>query len=309
MRKYFPYILILIVLTGIFSPVTHVEAATLPTCNDSKNPTNTPCTPPKPYVLLAPLPDPNNPGKNLNSDGGFYPSDTNSLGRYLNLMIKIIIGLSAVMAGVMIVIGGMEYMTSELISSKEEGKKRIQGALLGLLLALGAYALLFTINPDLLNSDVAIPDATVAVDLKDQNNDVAQGCSNNLCAGYPQGANWADIAGVPAPLPPNVTASPSGDCATVGQTGCTSIRGLLTGYVSVTQQGCNCPLTITGGTESWAHSAGTAHGPGSPVVDLAKTTELTRYIMGGDTQPTSFTRYSKNGVSYLYEGTHWHVGG
>jgi hypothetical protein len=72
-------------------------------------------------------------------------------------MIKIFIGLCAVLSMVMLVIGGIEYMTSELISSKEEGKKRIGKALLGLLIALGAYALLFTINPDLLKSDINVP--------------------------------------------------------------------------------------------------------------------------------------------------------
>jgi len=147
---------------------TPTDTPNLPTCNDSKNPTNKPCTPPQPYILLAPLPDPDNPGKNLNSDGGFYPSDKNALGTYLNLMIKLIIGIATVLAVIMIVIGGMEYMTSELISSKEAGRERIRGALLGLLIALGAYALLNTINPDLLKSDIEIADATVTVSLDEQ---------------------------------------------------------------------------------------------------------------------------------------------
>ena len=51
----------------------------------------------------------------------------------------------------MIVMGGMEYMTSELVHSKEAGKEKIVHALLGLVIALGAWALLNTINPNLLN--------------------------------------------------------------------------------------------------------------------------------------------------------------
>ncbi|MSU44746.1 hypothetical protein EXS45_01010 [Candidatus Nomurabacteria bacterium] len=101
------------------------------------------------YQLLAPLPGAGGtPLKEVNPREG--------LGNYLNLMIKIFIGLCAVLSVVMIVIGGIEYMTSELISSKEAGKERIRNALLGLLIALGAYALLFTINPDLLKSDLCI---------------------------------------------------------------------------------------------------------------------------------------------------------
>jgi hypothetical protein len=78
-------------------------------------------------------------------------------------MITIFIGICAVLAVVMIVIGGLEYMTSELPGNKEHGKERITGAVFGLILALGAYALLYTINPNLLNSDLALPDATVQV--------------------------------------------------------------------------------------------------------------------------------------------------
>ncbi len=108
------------------------------------------------YQFLAPLPC--EPSK----DAGCDPTTktlktfdaTSGLVAYLNLMIKIFIGLCAVLAVVMIVVGGMEYMTSELAHTKESGKERIEHALLGLIIALGAYALLFTINPDLLKSDI-----------------------------------------------------------------------------------------------------------------------------------------------------------
>jgi lipoprotein-anchoring transpeptidase ErfK/SrfK len=50
----------------------------------------------------------------------------------------------------MIVVGGIQYMGDESIFGKTEGKKKIWAAILGLLIALGSYALLKTINPDLL---------------------------------------------------------------------------------------------------------------------------------------------------------------
>ena len=151
MKRFLPYILILVVLVGLFSPIRGMYAQD----------TN--------YQLLAPLPCPENSTNCIGTT--FNPSEEDStgknvaLGKYLNLMIKVIIGLSPVMAVVMIVIGGMEYMTSELISSKEAGKEKIRNALLGLLIALGAYALLFTINPNLLRTDVKIDTATVEVTL------------------------------------------------------------------------------------------------------------------------------------------------
>ncbi|MBI3305560.1 hypothetical protein HYZ82_00285, partial [Candidatus Nomurabacteria bacterium] len=42
---------------------------------------------------------------------------------------------------------------------KEAGKEKILHAVLGLLIALGAYALLYTINPALLKSDLNVPAA------------------------------------------------------------------------------------------------------------------------------------------------------
>lgn len=122
------------------------------------------------YHLLAPLPcdstaNPPIPGCKDGKLETFDPTGGgNNFGRYLNVMIKIFIGICAVLAVVMIVIGGVEYMTSELAHTKESGKDRITHAILGLVIALGAYALLFTINPDLLNSDLDPPVSGITVD-------------------------------------------------------------------------------------------------------------------------------------------------
>lgn len=87
-----------------------------------------------------------------------------AFGNYLNIMIKLIIGLAAVMAMVMITMGGIEYMTSELISGKEAGKETVQHALLGLVLALSAYLILNTINPKLLNACLDnLPEAVITI--------------------------------------------------------------------------------------------------------------------------------------------------
>ena len=117
----------------------------------------------KDYQLLTPLPDPSSPGNQITT---FDPTNDKALGHYLNVILKIFIGICAVLAMVMIVLGGIEYMTSELISSKESGKKKITGAIFGLILALGSYALLNTINPKLLITDVKIGDVIVQIELE-----------------------------------------------------------------------------------------------------------------------------------------------
>jgi hypothetical protein len=104
------------------------------------------------YNLLAPLKcDSSTPGCVNGELTSFNPAQSNALSKYINIVIKTLIGIAAVLAVIMIVMGGIEYMTSELISSKEEGRHRITNAVIGLLIALGAYLILYTINPDLLN--------------------------------------------------------------------------------------------------------------------------------------------------------------
>ncbi len=71
------------------------------------------------------------------------------LGQYLGDIFKLGIGLCGVFAVLMIVIGGLEYTMTEKVASKEDAKSRISGAIVGLLLALSSYIILYTINPDL----------------------------------------------------------------------------------------------------------------------------------------------------------------
>jgi hypothetical protein len=53
------------------------------------------------------------------------------------------------MAVVKIIFAGVKYMLSDLVTSKEAAKKDIRGALIGLLIVLGAVLILNTINPQL----------------------------------------------------------------------------------------------------------------------------------------------------------------
>lgn len=62
--------------------------------------------------------------------------------------------IAAFLAVIMIVVGGLEYMMSEAVTSKEDAKDRITSAILGLLLILFSYILLYTINPDILTLDI-----------------------------------------------------------------------------------------------------------------------------------------------------------
>src|SRR3989338_7018541 len=76
---------------------------------------------------------------------------------YITKIIPFILGFAAVLAVVMIVIGGIEYAVTEAIDAKADAKDRITQAILGLLLALISWLILSTINPELVNLKLNIP--------------------------------------------------------------------------------------------------------------------------------------------------------
>ncbi len=66
-------------------------------------------------------------------------------------LFKLLLGLGAMLAVVTIVFYGISYMTSAVVSVKSEARNRMAAALTGLLILLGAYLILYTINPNLLS--------------------------------------------------------------------------------------------------------------------------------------------------------------
>jgi hypothetical protein len=104
------------------------------------------------YTLLAPIP-------------GLGPTAPTNIGDYFNKMLEIAIGLCAVLAVIMIVIGGIQYMGDESVFGKTEAKGQIAKAILGLLIALGSFALLNTIDPALLGKNgVNIKSVSIDID-------------------------------------------------------------------------------------------------------------------------------------------------
>lgn len=112
------------------------------------------------YTVLAPLPgttndtcdtsDPNNPGCKT------------VLEKYLPGLFNLAIGISAAFAVLMIVIGGFQYMSTDALQKKQDGRERIKNAILGLFLVIGAWIILYTINPNLLNLNLSIEPVSIA---------------------------------------------------------------------------------------------------------------------------------------------------
>ena len=92
-------------------------------------------------VLLEPIPNPINQG--------VEQTQVTGLTEYLSFVFPVAIGLAATLAALMIAIGGFKYILSSVPGVKEEGKKQITEAIWGLVLALAAYLILRSINPEL----------------------------------------------------------------------------------------------------------------------------------------------------------------
>jgi hypothetical protein len=74
------------------------------------------------------------------------------IGEYIGAVYKYAVAVAGILAVIMIIIGGLQWLSSggntDMISS---AKKRILGAIIGLLLAVGSYTILYNINPELVN--------------------------------------------------------------------------------------------------------------------------------------------------------------
>ena len=106
----------------------------------------------QPYVPLEPLP--------------FFTTANPSFPQYLQAAFRLAVLAGAALAVLMLTLGGVQYMTSDVLGQKEQGRSRIKNALLGFLLLLAIVTILETINPNLLKFQLItqmvgrVPDAT-----------------------------------------------------------------------------------------------------------------------------------------------------
>jgi hypothetical protein len=254
------------------------------------------------YTVLAPLPG-------VGDKGG-----TTTLQDYVPAIFKLAIGLSAAFAVLMIVIGGFQYMSTDAIMKKENGKKRIQNAVFGLVLVIGAWLILYTINPNLLTLNLDIK----AVSTTGTGGGTLGG--GNVLPGYTMTpAQIADSQATKDKLYNDsggkITTNSVDPCLTGQTAGCTNLNDLPANAIAGIEQlqkNCNCNLLITGGTEGGHLS----HGPGQPNLDLSPSSALGQYIIGkssASTQTSLGQQYTVdvNGVkaTFLEESNppHWHV--
>jgi hypothetical protein len=110
---------------------------------------------PTEYNLLAPIPQlsVNVDGSNCVKDG--KPCATTAT--YIPGLFRLMIAIATGLAVLMLIFAGIKYMSTDAFSGKEEAKGIIENALWGLLLAMSAWLIVFTVNPNLVKFDLSIP--------------------------------------------------------------------------------------------------------------------------------------------------------
>lgn len=75
---------------------------------------------------------------------------------YINALYGLAISVAALIAVIKIIIAGVKYMLTDVVSSKGAAKEDIQSALFGLLIIAAAYLILNQINPQLTTSKLLL---------------------------------------------------------------------------------------------------------------------------------------------------------
>jgi hypothetical protein len=259
------------------------------------------------YTLLAPLP------------GLTEISQDKALEKYVPYVFNLAIGIAAITAVVMIVFGGFQYMTSDAIGGKSEGKDRIKNAIFGLVLVIGAWLILYTINPNLLTLNLNIAPVSIQEVKQTLGGEVSAG-TGNAVAGYTLSADQIAMnANMVTDLQNRgIGVNHSNPCANGATTGCTNLVGMTyrtyKGVIDLKNACTDCNITITGGTEG-GHAS---HGPGKAPIDLRFDTKLDAYITNPQNQkndvqtssagyPIYTVKVGDRNATFMKEDDHWHV--
>jgi hypothetical protein len=104
------------------------------------------------YVLLAPLPG-------LETSADLTSDEGSAVANYFSTIYKIGVSLVLVIAVVMLIYGGIQYMMSDSIGGKSGGRETIGKAIIGIVLAVTSYALLYVIGgPGAVTVGFDVPD-------------------------------------------------------------------------------------------------------------------------------------------------------
>lgn len=271
---------------------------------------------------------------------------TSNFTEYISQGFILAIAIGAALAFVMITYGGIVYATADAVQNKQNGRKFIEDAVIGLIILIGSFAILNTINPELVDMNIGIknPDAPKADDpvvVVPGTNGLPGPCPP--CSYGPGGIlngyaltmeQWNQNESIVKTLfeSPGSVKVNNPPCTTGLTRGCTNVVGLPESTIASLKFMSNkctatvkdvpggCLVVITGGTEGGHES----HGPGKAAVDISPTVGFNKFlstvnpnavyptdgmtvaIPGGGTAHFEVAG-NKGGWNPNASGDHWHV--
>jgi hypothetical protein len=223
---------------------------------------------------------------------------TSNFTEYISQGFILAIAIGAALAFVMITYGGIVYATADAVQNKQNGRKYIEDAVIGLIILIGSFAILNTINPELVDMNIGIknpdaPKADTPVVITPGTNGLPGPCctygAGGLLNGYTltieQVNENASIVKTLSQAPGAVQVN-SGPCATGLTRGCTNVVGLPESTIASLKFMSNkctatvkdvpggCLVVITGGTEGGHES----HAPGKAAVDISPTVGFNKFL-------------------------------
>jgi hypothetical protein len=220
--------------------------------------------------------------------------------QYIKALYKWALGIVGAVTVASIAYGGFRYLVGQV----EQGKEIIYSALIGLLILLGSWLILYTINPDLATLKCAITSGSPP----------APPTTPTPTPSTPPGGNDQVVRDhlTSQGIQVNKQCQNSSSCGVPG--GQTCLNGLqenTQGGVETIKQNCNCNITITGGTECGHASGANSHSSGKKL-DLRPESGLDSYVQnqGCGKSPQDTNCRGTDGNIYRYEttgGAHWDV--
>ncbi len=222
---------------------------------------------------------------------------------FVSRFYKIALGVVGGAALGVLVYGAILWTVSGAISSKQDAMEWIWAAIWGIVLLLGAYLILNTINPDL-------------VKLKNPDQLLVPGTTNLTSSAYAAG-------GLPEEQPRQTLAANGigvkGVCSTGQSTGCVNLNGIQSKTIDealslVSGAGSN-NVFVTAGTEGCGtvHAVGVYSHCNGYKIDLRLNANLNNYItqnfkkISNRTSDGAAQYVSPSGAVYALENDHWDI--
>lgn len=124
----------------------------------------------KSYRLLAPFPglsvllDPDLCAEQVAAGKAIPDGQICDVNDFLNYAFRLLIGISAVILVIRLIFEGYQYAVTDVPFLKSSAKAKFFEAFFGLILALSAWLILNTINPRLVQNDIALENIEVALE-------------------------------------------------------------------------------------------------------------------------------------------------